>query len=73
MHGELQRGSHAVWGCKYQIMQTTKYSFTVLDRGVGNRCHKFLREISRGKEMTIYAGSLNRDYMHMLISIPPQL
>ena len=23
--------------------------------------------------MTIYAGSINRDHMHMLISIPPQL
>jgi putative transposase len=23
--------------------------------------------------MTIYAGSINRDYVHMLISIPPQL
>jgi len=23
--------------------------------------------------MTIYAGSINRDHVHMLISIPPQL
>jgi putative transposase len=25
------------------------------------------------KEMMIYAGSINRDHVHMLISIPPQL
>ena len=25
------------------------------------------------KEMVIYAGSINRDHVHMLISIPPQL
>jgi len=24
------------------------------------------------KEMAIYAGSINRDHVHMLISIPPQ-
>ena len=32
-----------------------------------------LREIARSKEMQIYAGSINRDHVHMLISIPPQL
>ena len=32
-----------------------------------------MREIARSKEMTIYAGSINRDHVHMLISIPPQL
>ena len=32
-----------------------------------------LREIARSKEITIYAGSINRDHVHMLISIPPQL
>ena len=25
------------------------------------------------KEMVIYAGSINRDHVHMLIGIPPQL
>ena len=32
-----------------------------------------LREIARSKEMIIYAGSINRDHVHMLIGIPPQL
>ena len=32
-----------------------------------------LREIAISKEMIIYAGSINRDHVHMLISIPPQL
>lgn len=32
-----------------------------------------LREIARSKEMMIYAGSINRDHVHMLIAIPPNL
>ncbi|MFZ0507033.1 MAG: IS200/IS605 family transposase [Methylocella sp.] len=34
---------------------------------------ELLREIARSNEMTIHAGAVNRDHVHMLISIPPQL
>ena len=45
---------------------------------VGRRCwatcaRELLREIARAHEMTIYAGSINRDHVHMLIGIPPRL
>jgi putative transposase len=45
----------------------------VLGGDVGNRCRELLRQIARSKEMTIHAGSINRDHVHMLISIPPEL
>src|SRR5271165_5321752 len=44
---------------------------------VGWRCRatarELLREIARAHEMTIYAGAINRDHVHMLIGIPPHL
>ncbi len=40
---------------------------------VGQRCRELLREISRSQEMVIYAGSINRDHVHMLIGIPPYI
>jgi putative transposase len=40
---------------------------------VGHRCRELLREIARSKEMQIHAGSINRDHVHMLLSIPPHL
>lgn len=40
---------------------------------IGTRCRELLREIACSQEMTIYAGSVNRDHVHMLIGIPPQL
>ena len=32
-----------------------------------------LREIALSQEMTIHAGAINRDHVHMLVSIPPNL
>jgi putative transposase len=40
---------------------------------VGGRARELLREIAQANEMTIYAGAINRDHVHMLISIPLHL
>ena len=42
-------------------------------RGRGQRARELLREIAQAPEMRIYAGSINRDHVHMLIGIPPHL
>ncbi len=70
---DYKRGSHTAWDCKYHLVWTTKYRYQVLGGNVGQRCRELLREIAMSKEMMIYAGSINRDHVHMLISIPPQL
>ncbi len=70
---EYKRGSHTVWDCKYHLVWTTKYRYQVLGGEVGHRCRELLREIAMSKEMIVYAGSINRDHVHMLIGIPPQL
>ena len=70
---DYKRGSHSVWDCKYHLVWTTKYRYQILGGEVGQRCRELLREIARSKEMSIYAGSVNRDDIHLLIGIPPQL
>jgi len=55
------------------LVWATKYRYTVLEGDVGERCRGLLREIAQSKEMKIHAGSINRDHVHLLISIPPQL
>lgn len=57
----------------YHLVWTAKYRYTVLAGDVGHRYRELLREIARSKEMMIHAGSINRDHVHMLISIPPNL
>jgi putative transposase len=69
----FKSGSHTVWDCKYHIVWITKYRFSVLSGDVGERCRELLREIALSQEMTIHAGAINRDHVHMLVSIPPNL
>jgi putative transposase len=52
---------------------TTKYRYQVLEGEVGQRCPELLREIAQSLEMVIYAGSINRDHVQMLIGIPPNV
>jgi putative transposase len=40
---------------------------------VGERVRELLREISRAHEMTIHAGSVDRDHVHKRIATPPHL
>jgi putative transposase len=68
-----KRGSHTVWDCKYHLVWVTKYRHGVLGGDVGKRCREILRETARAHEMVIHAGSINRDHVHMLVSIPPSL
>ena len=70
---DYKRGGHTIWDCKYHIVWVTKYRYVVLGDDVGYRCREILREIARSKEMRIYGGSVNRDHVHLLIGIPPQL
>lgn len=70
---DYKRGSHTVWDCKYHPVWTTKYRYKVLEGDVGQRCRELLREIARSQEMVIYAGSISRDHVHMLIGIPPYI
>ena len=69
----IKRGSHTVWDCKYHLVWTTKHRYDVLAGDIGKRCRELLREIAMAQEMQIHAGSINRDHVHMLISIPPNL
>ena len=40
---------------------------------VGLRAREFLRDIAGSLEMPIYAGAINRDHVHLLIGIPPNI
>jgi len=62
-----------MWDCKYHLAWVTKYRHRVLGGDVGNRCRELLGEPARAHEMVVHAGAINRDHVHMLLSIPPNL
>jgi putative transposase len=67
-----KRGSHTIWDCKYHWAWVTKYRYPVLGGDVGQRCRELVRETARA-QIIIDAGSVNRDQLHLLLSIPPIL
>jgi REP element-mobilizing transposase RayT len=67
-----KRGSHTVWDCKYHVVWVTKYRHPVLGGDVGQRCRELLRETARAYEIMIHAWAVNRDHVHMLLSIPSE-
>ena len=57
--------THLVW--------MTKYRYPVLVGDVGLQARELLREIFRIREMTIYAGAIDRDHVNLLVSMPSQV
>ena len=70
---DTEAGSHTVRDCKYHLVWITKYRYPVLGRGCRTPGARTAARDRAGQEMTIYAGSINRDHVHMLIGIPPYL
>lgn len=71
---KYRRRPHSVYCCDYHLVITTKYRRKVFNDGV----HAYMRE--RLKEVTKYCPELDikeinhdRDHVHILISIPPQM
>jgi len=68
---DYRKGSHTVWDCKYHLVWITKYRYPILvgkEPGtVGYRARELLREIARSLELTIHAGAINREHVHMLV------
>ena len=72
-HGELQARQPHGLGLQVSPGLGDEVSLPVLGGDVGQRCRELLRETARAHEMVVHAGSINRDHVHMLLSIPPSL
>jgi putative transposase len=68
-----KKASHSVTDLKYHLVWITKYRYPVLTGQVALRARELLREIAMSLEMAIHAGAVNRDHVHMLVTIPPQV
>jgi len=68
-HGELQARQPHGLGLQVSPGLGDEVSLPGAWRG----CRAALRETARAHEMVVHAGSINRDHVHMLLSIPPSL
>jgi putative transposase len=63
--------SHSKWECKYHLVWIPKYGCKRLFGELGKELGQVLGEKAHQKEREVIEGPLLPDYVHMLISIPP--
>ena len=59
--------SHTKWMCKYHVVFTPKY------RRYKESIRDIIKQLCAYKGVEIIEGHLMPDYIHMLVSIPPQI
>lgn len=67
----FQKLSHTVWDCKYHIVWCPKYRFRVMEGAVRVYVRDVLRELSRRHKVSIIEGNVQKDHIHLVLSIPP--
>ena len=70
---EYQSSAHAKYDIKYHIVWITKYRYKVLTHEVGSRLKMLLIQGCQSCGLTIVAGHIGVDHVHMLLSCPPSL
>ena len=61
------------WRCEYHIVFAPKYRRQVIYREIKADTGQILRRLCQEKGIEIIEGKACPDYIHMLISIPPNI
>jgi putative transposase len=71
---EYRRTSHSVYLCDYHLILTTKYRHSVIGEELWKHLYGKIVELTKHYP-TIYIKEANhdKDHVHLLISIPPQM
>ena len=64
--------NHTRWECKYHIVFIPKCRRKVLFGQIRSDLSDIFHNLARQKESLIEEGHLQRDHVHMMISIPPK-
>lgn len=68
-----RKSSHTVYDIKYHLVWITKYRKKILTGVVAERVRELIREICKTNEVEIIKGSISKDHIHLLLSVPPHL
>ena len=73
MGNEYRKGPHTVYDIQYHFVWVTKYRYQVLKGEVALRARDLIRQTCEARDITILAGHVSRDHIHLHISCPPEL
>ncbi|ORX23341.1 IS200/IS605 family transposase [Thermoanaerobacterium sp. PSU-2] len=68
-----RKSSHATYDLKYHIVWITKYRKPVLVGKIAERTRELIRIVCKNNEVEILSGHVSKDYIHILVSVPPHL
>jgi len=68
----VQSLAHAKWECKYHVVWIPKCRKKTLYEELRKYLGETFRDLAVQKECNVIEGHLLRNYVHMLISIPPK-
>ena len=64
--------AHTTWNCKYHIVFAPKYRRQIIYGKIKADIGKMLRKLCEYKGVEIIEAEACKDYIHMLLSIPPK-
>ena len=70
---QYRKASHCVYDLKYHVVWITKYRKPVLGKEIGTRVRDLIRMICASLDVEIVKGSIRREHVHLLVSVPPTL
>ncbi len=65
--------SHAIWYCKYHIVWTPKYRYKILTGELKVEVDRCIRLFSNQKSGKVEELNVQKDHVHLIISIPPKV
>ena len=65
--------SHVVYRCDYHIVWVPKYRFRILTGEVKKLIEEDIRMLCEWKRCEIHEMSVQKDHIHLVISIPPKI
>ena len=68
-----RKSSHCTYDIKYHIVWITKYRKPVMVGAIAKRLQEIIRQICENNDVQILSGHINKDHVHILVSVPPHL
>lgn len=69
---DFNKLAHAVWEYKYHLIGCPKYRFRILSGDLANTLRDSIRQLCEWRNLEIIAGNIQKDHIHLLLSIPPK-
>lgn len=69
----MRKSSHVQFEIELHIVWTTKYRYKVLYGRIAERLREIIRQSCKSMGVNIITGAIEKEYVHVLVSITPNL